>query len=62
MTVAKGAPPADPAVGHTHILDLDPVRCREQIGRHEFAVCHALRDHPLFTLEAVTVLAAALPP
>lgn len=43
------------------LLGLDPGTCRECIGRSEFALHHALANHPLLSLEALAELADALP-
>lgn len=43
------------------LLELDPQQCEDGIGRHEFALQHSLKDHPLLTLEALAELADELP-
>lgn len=43
------------------LLEIDPLTYGEAIGRHEFAVRHALTDHPLLSLEAIAELADAMP-
>lgn len=43
------------------LLHLDQHLSQDAIGRREFAVQHALKDHPLLTLEALEELADALP-
>ena len=50
-----------PGSAPPRFLDLDPDLCPEAIGRREFAIRHALKDHPLLTLEALAELADALP-
>lgn len=47
--------------GAPHLLELDRHVCEAAIGRREFAVKHALSDHPLLTLEALAELADELP-
>jgi len=43
------------------LLDLGPAASFDAIGRREFAIHHALLDHPLLSLEALADLADALP-
>jgi len=43
------------------LLDLDPGVCADAVGRREFAVRHALAEHPLLSLEALAEFADALP-
>jgi hypothetical protein len=43
-------------------LHLDAEQCRRDIGYREFRVRHALRGHPLFSLDALAQLADSLPP
>jgi hypothetical protein len=45
----------------TSFLILDQEQCHRDIGHREFGVRHALRGHPLFTLEALAKLADGLP-
>lgn len=47
--------------GGTALLGVDPHTCRECVGRSEFAVHHALANHPMLSLEALAKLADALP-
>jgi cupin superfamily protein len=44
-------------VASAQLLDLDPPRFGQALGREPCAVGHALADHPLLTLEAIADLA-----
>src|SRR4051812_4579183 len=45
----------------TRLLDIDPARMAEALGRAPLAVRHSLADHPLLSVEALAGLADALP-
>src|SRR5579872_556535 len=58
-SISSSIPTARPAA--YRLLELDPGTCLDAIGRREFGIHHELAHHPLFSLEALAVLADALP-